>query len=358
VLTRADNIRGVRIAGVEHVIPSNKITNADVLDRLRCESGPYLSPVELDELLRLTAKGLKTAGTEVRYLREEGEIAHELCVRAGRAALAAADVSPLNVDLLLYVGVGRGFLEPATANVFQDLLGLRNATCFDVMDACGSWLRAFEIARTFILAGGRYRTVMILNGEFLGRYAYRFALRSLDEFQHWFPGVTVGEASTATVICASKEPDHFAADFRTWGQKRGLCLIPLANVHEYLGQSPPEGVPLIPLEFYSFGTQLLRFGASKLVEHYKGVDTFHKEYDVVFGHAASDGICESVGRRCGLEFEKFEFTHRLVGNTASASLPVAMSLAHKGGRLRSGSRILVLCASSGISTALMRFRWL
>jgi 3-oxoacyl-[acyl-carrier-protein] synthase III len=114
VLTRADNIRGVRIAGVEHVIPSNKITNADVLDRLRCESGPYLSPVELDELLRLTAKGLKTAGTEVRYLREEGEIAHELCVRAGRAALAAADVSPLNVDLLLYVGVGRGFLEPAT----------------------------------------------------------------------------------------------------------------------------------------------------------------------------------------------------------------------------------------------------
>jgi len=49
----------------------------------------------------------------------------------------------------MYVGIGRGVLEPASANIYQDMLGLANATAFDVLDACASWLRAVHIARVF-----------------------------------------------------------------------------------------------------------------------------------------------------------------------------------------------------------------
>ena len=73
-------------------------------------------------------------------------------------------MEPTEIDLLIYVGVGRGFIEPATANVFQDLIGLRSATCFDILDACASWLRAVHVARAFI-ASGAYRHIMILNAE-------------------------------------------------------------------------------------------------------------------------------------------------------------------------------------------------
>ena len=75
--------------------------------------------------IRLLGFAFRSMGTRVRYGRAEGERAHELCVAAGRQALRSAGMDPGEIDLLIYVGVGRGFIEPATANAFQDLLGLR-----------------------------------------------------------------------------------------------------------------------------------------------------------------------------------------------------------------------------------------
>jgi 3-oxoacyl-[acyl-carrier-protein] synthase III len=347
----------MRYLSITYALPSNVITNADVCERLIEGSSPHLSGAEMSELLSLTQTAFATAGTTVRYHIGNGEKPSDLCVRAGLAALEEAQIKPSDVDLLLYVGIGRGFLEPATANVFQDLLGLSRATCFDVLDACASWLRAVEIARSLMSSGG-YRTAMIINGEFIGRYAYRYALRTVSEFFHWFPGVTVGEAATATVITSGGEEDNFHIDFRNYGDKRGLCIIPLANYRDYLGEDPPNGMDLVPLQFSSYGTRLLRFGAKKLVDHYKSAPCFNSQpYDIVFGHAASDQICESIGVRCGLSFDKFKFTHQLFGNTASASLPLALATAKAEGRLFPGTQALVLYASAGVSTALARFTY-
>src|SRR5579862_1148927 len=345
----------MKVSGLAHVLPSKVITNEDVIRSLRCESSKYLASTEVDQLAEMTHAAFLRAGTKIRYQLAEGEKPYELCRRAGVEALAQAGLAPADIDLVLYASIGRGFIEPATANVFQDLLGLRNATCYDVIDACASWLRAIEIAQTYIAAGGRYRNVMVITGEFISRYAYRYGLRSLDEFQHWFPGVTVGEAATATVL--SREPDgrdDFSADFRTWGEKRALCLIPFENCLDYLGAATPNGATLTPLRFASFGGEILRFGSSKLVSHFRQADDFNRrDYDIVFGHPASDGISATIGRRCGLDFSKFQFTHHLFGNTASSSVPLAMSIARQADRLKDGSRVLVLFASAGLSTVLM-----
>ncbi|MCA3640964.1 MAG: hypothetical protein IOC63_03780 [Methylobacterium sp.] len=346
----------MQLLGISHVLPSRKISNADVLEELRLRGPEHLAPDELDQLLKMTEVGFKVAGTDVRYQLAEGERPYALCVSAGQQALEEAGLKPEDIDLIIYAGIGRGFIEPATATVFQDLLGLRNATCFDVIDACASWLRAFDVASKFLAAGGRYKNIMIITGEFLGRYAYRFNVRDLSEFEHWFPGMTVGEAATAAIVSHGGD-DGYAADFKTWGNKRALCMIPLANYEDYLGQEPPHGRRLTPLEFSSFGGQILRFGASKLVSHYEDASDFNaRDYDIIFGHPASDGICSAIGRRCHLDFDKFQFTHRLFGNTASASVPLAMSVARREGRLRDGANVLVMFASAGISTALVRFR--
>ena len=64
------------------------------------------------------------------------EKAIDFGVDGGRQAIATAGMVPEDIDLLIYVGVSRGFLEPATANVFQHEFGFTKATCFDVLDAC------------------------------------------------------------------------------------------------------------------------------------------------------------------------------------------------------------------------------
>jgi len=347
----------MRVAGISHILPSRAITNDDVIAALRCESGRHLPSGDVETLVAMTKSAFERAGTAIRYQLAETEKPYELCRAAGQAALEQAGLAPGDVDLIIYASIGRGFIEPATANVFQDLLGLRNATCFDVIDACASWLRAIEVANTYLAAGGRYRTAMIITGEFISRYAYRYGLQSVEEFEHWFPGVTVGEAATATVLVRD-EADDFVCDFRTWGEKRALCLIPFENCADYLGMPTPNDSALVPLRFASFGGQILRFGSLKLVSHFREADDFNRRsYDMIFGHPASDGICATIGRRCGLDFGKFQFTHHLYGNTASSSVPLAMSTARDSGRLGDGSRVLILFASAGLSTVLMRFTW-
>ena len=110
------------------------------------------------------------------------------------------------MDLLIYTGVARGWLEPATANLFQAELGLTNATCFDILDACASWIRSMAVADSF-LQQGTYKTVMILTCELSANEYAEHELKSVEELESFFSGYTIGEAATATILTAD-EPDN------------------------------------------------------------------------------------------------------------------------------------------------------
>ncbi|GGK33975.1 3-oxoacyl-[acyl-carrier-protein] synthase 3 [Pilimelia terevasa] len=344
----------MRFLAIEHVLPSRVVTNDEVLERVRAGSGQLLPAADLATVERLLESSFAACDTRVRYHRAADENAFDLAAEAGERALERAGIDRAEIDLLLYTGVGRGVLEPASATAFQARLGLTGATAFDVCDACASWVRSLEVAQAF-LAAGRYRNVMILNAEFGARESYRYALSHLEEYLHWHPSVTVGEAATATVLTASAAPTGFDADFRTHGEKWQLCYVPLPGAEGFFGPSLPEG-DVAPLQFVSYGTRLMEFAGRKLVEHYRQEPRFSAAPpDVVFGHAASDGMSRVLLDRCDIDHRLFHFGHRHSANTVSASVPVAMSRAAQRGELRDGSRVLLLVASSGVTTALSTF---
>jgi len=332
----------MRFLAIEHQLPSAKVSNAEVFDRLREQSGRHLSGPQVEQLLALTKACFDSTGTTVRYHRAPGEEPYALARMAGERALATAGLKPEDIDLLIYVGIGRGIVEPASANIYQDILGLRNATCFDIVDACASWLRAMHVSSTFLRVGA-YKRIMILNAEFVGRDCHRYELKSLSEFAHWHPSVTIGEASTATIVESSSEPNDFVVNFRTWGEKRDLCFVPMSNFAGYFGKD--VGFEVKPMQFVSFGLRLMDFGAEKLIEHYRSSAEFNSfEPDLVFGHSASDGMAAHIVKSCG--------------NTISASVPLAMSHSIKAGRLKPSQRVLILFASAGVTTALAKFQYL
>lgn len=348
----------MRFLAVAHGLPSRVVTNDQVICRVREQSAAHLSAAELDRVEELLRGCFRSAGTCVRYHRAEGETAAAIASAAGRRALEAADLDPLDVDLLIYVGIGRGIAEPASATTFQDLLGLRRATAFDVMDACASWVRALQVAHAF-LAAGTYRRVMILNAEFVGRESHRCELRSLDDFAHWHPGLTIGEAATATIVAASDEPDEFAIDFRTWGDRRQLCFIPLPNFEDYFGRPVDPTLAWEPLQFVSYGLRLMEFGSRKLVEHYRSLPGYAAfAPDAVFGHGASDGMSVHVLEECGIDRARSHLDHHRFANTISASVPLSMSHALAAGQLGHGDRVLVLTASAGVTTSVAKFVFL
>jgi 3-oxoacyl-[acyl-carrier-protein] synthase III len=343
----------MRILSIEHSVPSTRITNETVIEAVRERNRERLSPEDLATVERRILEQLAIAGTDVRYILDGKETALDHVARAGARALDAADVAPQEVDFIIYAGVGRGWLEPAMANVVQHVLGLESATGFDVLDACASWLRSLEIARAF-LRSGRYRRGLIVNCECgLGDYA-DLDIPDVDALDQRVAAFTVGEASTATVIDDSDSEDDFYFAFRNYGEHFGLCMIPLENVQAFLPST--FQLPLTPLKFHSYSRELIGTTIKKIVELFESDRRFRQgTFDICFGHAASEKAVEIIGRRLRLEHEMYYPTHPRFGNTVAASVPLAISLALSEGRLRRGDRTLIIVGSAGISVGLASF---
>ncbi len=346
----------MRYCAIEHALPSKCVTNGDIIQEVIARSKRYLTQKALDLLAATLDELFKKSTTSIRYHRAKDEKAIQFGIEAGRKALESSNMSPNDIDLLIYVGVGRGYIEPATANVFQQILSLKKATCFDILDACASWLRAIHVAHSFIKTGA-YRNVMILNCECAVREYANFELKSLKDLEYNFPTFTLGEAATATIVTDSDRDDEYYASFKTWGGQHKLCKVPLPNLKDYSDGEFRKDIE--PLKFFSYGEKLFRFAFSKICKHYREdavLKTF--KHEITFSHAASDAMSERVVKLCKLGPEKSYNTHKRFGNTVSASVPLAMSLAMKEGRLKDNTNVLIGFGSAGISTAWCKFKFL
>ena len=344
----------MRILDFAYALPGKRVTNQDVIDEIILRSRKHLSQKDLEILESKIRKFFRLSGTKIRYHRKNSEKAFEFAVTAGREVLRKAVVKPRDVDLLIYSGVGRGWITPATASLFQSELGLRRATSFGVLDACASWIRSLSIAKTF-LDGADYKLVMLLNCEFCFKEycEANLEISSIAELACVFSGFTIGEAATATLLSGSGSSRDFHFSFRTWGDKHELCKIVLPNEASF---STRMATPLKPMSFYTLPAELLSFTAEKLVEHFKETRILaNQNYDLVVGHAVSKSLTTSVAKLMGLDRESVFETHPRFGNTVSATLPLALAVAEEEGRLRRGMRVLLVMGSAGVSTGLGSF---
>lgn len=343
----------MHLASVTHAVPGRVIDNQYVLEQLRAANASRFDARELKLIEGKVEQYLEAAGTQRRYKLGADEHGMDLTLDAAERALAAAGVSRGDVDFVLYVGVGRGWVEPAVANVVQAKLGLASATCFDVIDACTSWIRALQIAHSFIRTSV-YRCVLIVNCECAFVTYQDWQLESLGDLEHRMAEWTIGEAATATVVTARDDDDwHF--NFRNFGEHFDVCLFPLPEVAERF-------VPGVidrrhaPMRLFSLSRPLMTVATAKLAETFSSDPRLRDaQYDVIFGHAASDKAISVLSRRLGIPEDVYFPTHARFGNTVSASIPLAMSLALDEGRLARGQKVLLMAAASGISIGLASF---
>jgi len=322
-----------------------------MLDEIIMSNKKNLSKKEIESLEKAINEMFQKSGTEIRYHRSNNEIAANLTIRAGQELLKKTGVKSADVDLLIYAGVGRGSLEPASANIFLDLLRLKYATAFDVLDACASWLRSVAIAQSFINQG-TYKTVMILNSEFNFREYANFELSDVDALRYYYPAFTIGEAATATLLTKSDNDDNFYFSFK----KHDLCMIPLPNINQYT--KPIVNNNGSGLKFYADSERLVRFTLKKLIAHYRNDKMLNNDiYDIVYGHAASEASNSYWMKYARINEEKLFRTHKNYGNTVSASIPLAISLSIQEKRLERGMKALAVVGSAGVVTAYSSFEY-
>lgn len=348
--------RGMRVVAVEHRVPGECLTNDGVTAELRDRNLPTLGEESVGGLEVRVRDFLSRAGTRRRHRVSAGERPLGLLVSTIDAALHRAGLAHDRIDFLIYTGVARGWVEPAMANVVQAEAGLHGATCFDVMDGCAGWLRALHIAHGFI-RGGVYRTGLLVNCEagVLGLQKWDFS--SDEEIDPYLATYTIGEAVTATIVTADEDTeDDFYFRFENFGEYFDLCMVPLPTVEQFLPRSRTNGHQTDV--FYAHSDILLRKATQLIARSFESDPHLAQEhYDIAFGHAASEKASDLVCAMLDFPREKFYSTHRDYGNTITAAIPLAMSLAEKSGRLRRGDKVLLVAGASGITIGFASFTY-
>jgi 3-oxoacyl-[acyl-carrier-protein] synthase III len=254
--------------------------------------------------------------------------------------------------LLVYASVSRGWLEPCTAVAVQKKLGAVQATSFDVLDACASWLRALHVTYA-MLKSGAYKNALIVSVEAGMLDFVKFQIADISQLQRYGAASTLGNAATATLMSATPSDDFYFV-FRTQCADMNLCMMPMSNYSDFMPELEDEA--LIADKFMANSTPLLRKTLSSLVETYKNDSHLQNlEYDIMFSHAVSAGLWRVFCRATGLPLEKYFETFAEHGNTAAASVPLGMSLAIERGRLQRGHQVGIGVGSAGITVGFAAF---
>jgi acyl-CoA:acyl-CoA alkyltransferase len=328
---------GVGITAAAADLPAEVITTTELQRRVERASGLRL-PRGLFETM---------SGIARRHVAGPGEYASTLAVRAAERALRAADLDPLDIDVLLFASASRDLVEPATAHIVQAELGSK-AHALDVTNACNSFLNGIDLARAMVLAG-RAGRVLVATGETPTR-VMRPRLRSLDQARDAFAGYTFGDAGAAVVVERVPAGGIFDVDTETLSQHWTVGGIPGGGSRHPRGDEytyfTGDGRALRNV-FEKIGTAIL-----DRVRYRTGLDW--DAYARVLVHQVTQPYLDRFVEVTGVPLNKLDVTVGTHGNLASATLGV--QLARVWPSLAAGDRALFIGLGGGVSVMTMAWQ--
>jgi acyl-CoA:acyl-CoA alkyltransferase len=324
----------IGITSAAEYLPEQVVASAQVQERVVSESGLELPPGMFEQL----------TGISSRRMSADDEHASTLAVGAARKALAAAELKPDDIDLLLFASASRDVAEPATAHIVQAELGSQ-AHAFDVTNACNSFINGIDIARAMLIAG-RAARALIVTGETPTRVV-RWGPSSAEQLKRGIAGYTFGDAGAAVIVEPVPSGGILDIDAEThsehWdvaGIFGGGCRHPRDLEKTYF---EGDGHALRGV-FEKIGTHIIdRVGdrTGMAVE----------DYAKVLVHQVTMPYLDRFVNLTGVPQASLEVTVTELGNVASATLPI--QLARVFGTLAPGDRVLFIGLGGGVSVMTM-----
>lgn len=348
----------MRIAGAGFSVPSKVVTNQDLVNLVEKHSADVFDG-RLDRCLQAITLFLNHMGARERRWLEDGETTFDIALRAINEALNKAQMTLADIDLLVYASVDRRVLEPATANLLAKALGIPHTPCFDVVEACSSWVRATQISQAF-LDTGIHKNILVVSMEFphhgLPQPVEKFRLRNMAELDWAFPIFTVGEGASATVLTTGGEPWRYRN--RTRSDMADLCMFPLCGTDAQT--SSLNGVSLAGpalQRFASYGRDIQAASLGDILTLMREHPVRPWDVDLFIPHTQNVSWWHTLEKKLGYEKGSipYYFLMPLYGNLVNNSFPGGIVLAEQEGRLTRGDRVAALMTAAGMSLTLMDF---
>lgn len=328
------------IAGVGKYVPE-KIVSSDSIEERAALSEKNLAPKgALEEI---------TGVRERRHISGNGVYSSDMAFLASQQALQNAGIDASELDVIIFSSASHDIAEPATANILQERLEAWNAHVVDVKNACNSAVNALDIMDAFIKTG-RCRVGLVASGEVLSPFIV-YDINTPEDLQVGLSGLTLGDGGGAIVLKASEDTErgikasYFNSDGSMWK---------IATIMGGGSRFPHDSSQMY---FVSHSIELARLAmgniphAIKEVLHQVGWQP--EEVKVVVPHQVTEKLIERVSRLAGLPFENCMVTLTKYGNTAAASIPIALAEAVETGRVQKGDKVLLVGGAAGWSSAVM-----
>lgn len=276
---------------------------------------------------------VERTGIRTRYIAGEGETTASLATDAAKAALEAARLSAQDIDLIVLATATPDQTFPATATIVQAALGIDDCVAFDVAAVCSGFLYAITVADSMIRSGAA-RNAIVIGSETFSR---------ILDWEDRTTCVLFGDGAGAVVLGAEESAEG----------KRGILASKLHadGRHNQLlyvdgGPSTTQTVGKLRMKGQEVFRHAVTNLASVLTEVMEAAGLATSEIDWLVPHQANARILDATARKLKLSPERVVMTVDRHANTSAASVPLALDLAMRDGRIQPG-QLLVLEAMGG-----------
>ena len=307
-----------RITGSGSYLPRNVVTNDDLARRMDTS----------DEWIR-TRTGIRQ-----RHIAEAGETSSSLALEASKAAIASAGIAAQDIDLIIVATSTPDYIFPSTACLLQAKLGIKGCPAFDLQAVCSGFVYALATADLFIRSG-QHRCALVIGAEVFSR---------ILDWNDRGTCVLFGDGAGAVILRAHDKPGIMVSALHADGSHAGILSVPGS-----VCGGNATGDPLLRMD----GPAVFKFAVRVLDEVAR--ETLAKcgqrvqDVDWLIPHQANLRILESTARRLHLPLEKLIVTVDLHGNTSAASVPLALDLAMRDGRIQAGHLVMLLGVGGGFT---------
>jgi 3-oxoacyl-[acyl-carrier-protein] synthase-3 len=322
-----------RIAGVGAYVPPRVLTNAELAARVDTT----------DEWI------VQRTGIRERHIADETEATSDLAVAAARQALARAGLAPEDVELII-VGTSHGDMPfPSTANFVQHKLGARHAGAMDVFAACAGSVYSLSIGAQYIQTG-KYRTVLTIGAELYSR---------LVDWNDRATCILFGDGAAATVLRPATDGSGILdADLYSDGRHWEWLYVPGGGSKHPTSHETVDGrlhyLRMRGDEVFKAAVRMLAESSLAILEK-NGYAP--EQVDLFIPHQANVRIIEAVAKRLGVPMDRVVVDVDRYGNTASASVYLALEEAWSQGRVRPGDLVLLASFGGGFTWGAALVQW-
>ena len=296
----------------------------------------------------LAARGIETSdewivertGIRARHFADDGVNASDLALPAARDALESAGRKASDVDLIIVATSTPDMVFPSTASILQHKLGAHGCAAFDLQAVCSGFVYALSVADAMVRAGTA-RCALVVGSEVFSR---------ILDFNDRTTCVLFGDGAGAVVLEASDTPGILAADLHADGRHLGILCTPGT-----VAGGQVTGTPLLKMDgpaVFKLAVNVLESAARAVLDK---AGRTERDLDWLIPHQANIRIMQGTARKLKLPLDKLVVTVDEHGNTSAASVPLALDVAVKSGRVQRGDTVMLEGVGGGFTWGAVLF---